>query len=153
MWLCPDHTSCWVKSTIPSNRSVFAEIVPATTWKLTSSIMKDSWQINSDHVWETVLSLILGEGQQIAHSVQTDLGVILCHHPDIVLHDAGLEVAPSKITDPQNLLLRMFCYFYLLSPNSDRVKAAVCLSSASYCWQKSAWLMSSSVMNFSRMLL
>ena len=29
---------------------------------------------------------------------QADLGVILGHHPDVVLHDAGLEVGPSDIT-------------------------------------------------------
>ena len=29
---------------------------------------------------------------------QADLGVILGHHPDVVLHDAGLEVGPPDIT-------------------------------------------------------
>ena len=50
------------------------------------------------HVRQAVLGLGLRQGQQLAHPGESDLGVVLRHHADVVLHNARLEVGPSLLT-------------------------------------------------------
>ena len=71
--------------------------------------------------------MLFGEGKQV-----TD--------PDVVLRDVMWDlrsVGPTIITIPQKLETTFHC-FYLLSSNSDRMKAAVCLSYTSFWWKKPA---------------
>ena len=49
------------------------------------------------HVGQTVLGLRLSQGQQLGHPREPDLGVVLGHHPDVVLHNPRLQVSPSLL--------------------------------------------------------
>ena len=49
------------------------------------------------HVRQTVLRLRLRQSQQLGHPGEPDLGVVLGHHPDVVLHNARLQVGPPLL--------------------------------------------------------
>ena len=47
--------------------------------------------------------------------MEADLGVVLGHHPDIVLHDTGLEVGPSKIVRKNSIISIVLLFSPLVS--------------------------------------